>query len=124
MSPSPRTWSASPTSLVRVSEPLGDPQPSSLPRLTPSRPHGTARAMSDEPPSQKMWGGRFSGQPSELMRRINASIGFDKRLWREDIAGSTAHAAMLRERGIIDEADAAAILEGLDQIAAEYERDG
>jgi argininosuccinate lyase len=58
------------------------------------------------------------------MTRINASIGFDKRLWREDIAASKAHAAMLREQGIIGEADAAAILEALDRIAAEYERDG
>src|SRR4029079_19572154 len=58
------------------------------------------------------------------MTRINASIRFDKRLWREDIAASKAHAAMLRDQGIIAEADAAAILEGLDQIAAEYERDG
>src|SRR5881628_4068942 len=80
--------------------------------------------MSENPPKQKMWGGRFAGQASELMTRINASIAFDKRLWREDIAASKAHAAMLRDQGIISEADAAAILEGLDQIAAEYERDG
>jgi argininosuccinate lyase len=78
--------------------------------------------MSDD--GQKMWGGRFGGKPAELMARINASIGFDKRLWREDIAASKAHASMLREQGIIGEGDAAAILEGLDQIAAEYERDG
>jgi argininosuccinate lyase len=58
------------------------------------------------------------------MTRINASIGFDKRLWREDIAASKAHAAMLRDQGIIGEADAAAILEGLDLIAQEYEREG
>ena len=58
------------------------------------------------------------------MTRINASIGFDKRLWRQDIAASKAHAAMLRDQGIISEADAAAILDGLDQIAAEYDRDG
>jgi argininosuccinate lyase len=58
------------------------------------------------------------------MTRINASICFDKRLWREDIAASKAHAAMLRDQGIVSEADAAAILEGLDRIAAEYERDG
>ena len=83
---------------------------------------GNARAMSDD--GQEMWGGRFGGKPAELMARINASIGFDKRLWREDIAASKAHAAMLREQGTIGEADAAAILEGLDQIAAEYERDG
>ncbi len=81
--------------------------------------------MSETPSSQRTWGGRFETKPDELMTRINASIGFDKRLWREDIAASKAHAAMLRDQGIvIDEADAAAILEGLDQIAAEYERDG
>jgi argininosuccinate lyase len=80
--------------------------------------------MSQDPPSQKTWGGRFAGQASELMTRINASIGFDKRLWREDIAASKAHAAMLRDSGIFDEADAAAILDGLDRIAAEFERDG
>ncbi len=78
--------------------------------------------MSDD--GQEMWGGRFAGGPAELMQRINASIRFDKRLWREDIAASKAHAAMLREQGIIGDADAAAILEGLDRIAAEYERDG
>ena len=91
-------------------------------RLTAPAARGTARAMSDD--GQEMWGGRFAGGPAELMRRINASIRFDKRLWREDIAASKAHAAMLREQGIIGEADAAAILEGLDRIAAEYERDG
>jgi argininosuccinate lyase len=78
--------------------------------------------MSDD--VQEMWGGRFGGKPAELMAEINSSIRFDKRLWREDIAGSKAHAAMLREQGIISEADAAAIIEGLNQIAEEYERDG
>jgi argininosuccinate lyase len=58
------------------------------------------------------------------MTRINASIAFDKRLWREDIAASGAHAAMLRDQSIISVSDGAAILEGLDQIAAEYDRDG
>jgi argininosuccinate lyase len=80
--------------------------------------------MADKPPSQRTWGGRFEGKPAELMTRINASIRFDKRLWREDIAASKAHAAMLRDQGIIAKGDAAAILEGLDQIVAEYERDG
>jgi argininosuccinate lyase len=73
---------------------------------------------------QRTWGGRFESRPGELMTRINASISFDKRLWREDIAASKAYAAMLREQGIIAEADAAAILEGLDRVAEEYERDG
>ena len=80
--------------------------------------------MSEKPPSQKTWGGRFSGQASDLMQRINASISFDKRLWREDIAGSKAHAAMLRDQGIIPADDADAILKGLDQIAEEFGRDG
>src|SRR5437764_8795503 len=81
-----------------------------------------ARMSGDE--KQRTWGGRFAGQASELMVRINASIHFDKRLWREDIAASKAHAAMLRDQGIISEGDAGGILEGLDQIAAEYQRDG
>jgi argininosuccinate lyase len=74
--------------------------------------------------SQEMWGGRFGGKPADLMRQINASIGFDKRLWREDIAASKAHAAMLGDTGIISAEDAAAILRGLDTIAAEYEAHG
>ena len=78
--------------------------------------------MADD--GQKMWGGRFSGKPDALMTRINASIAFDKRLWREDIAASKAHAAMLRDQKIISAEDAAAILAGLDTIATEYERDG
>jgi argininosuccinate lyase len=80
--------------------------------------------MAEDKPAQRTWGGRFETKPDELMTRMNASIGFDKRLWREDIAASKAHAAMLRDQGIISEPDAAAILEGLDQIAAEYDRDG
>jgi argininosuccinate lyase len=81
-------------------------------------------AMSEKPPSQKTWGGRFSGSASDLMTRINASISFDKRFWREDIAASKAHAAMLRDQGILSEADAAAILEGLNQITKEFDREG
>ena len=80
--------------------------------------------MADKPDAQPTWGGRFKARPDELMTRINASIGFDKRLWREDISASKAHAAMLRDQGIISQVDAAAILEGLDQIAAEYDREG
>jgi argininosuccinate lyase len=73
--------------------------------------------------SQRTWGGRFGSGPDALMTRINASIRFDKRLWSEDIAASKAHAAMLRDQGIISHGDAAAILEGLDLIAGEYQRD-
>ncbi len=71
-----------------------------------------------------MWGGRFAGGPSALMREINASISFDKRLWRQDIAASKAHVAMLGTQGIVPAVDAAAIAQGLDRIAAEYEADG
>ena len=58
------------------------------------------------------------------MREINASIPFDKALWREDIRASKAHVAMLGAQGIVTAEDAATITDGLDQIAAEYERDG
>ena len=74
--------------------------------------------------SNSMWGGRFAGGPASVMREINASIPFDKRLWRQDIAGSKAHVAMLAARGIVDGEDAQAITEGLTRIAEEYERNG
>jgi len=66
-----------------------------------------------------MWGGRFAGGPAAVMREINASIAVDKRLWREDIAASRAHAAMLGQQGILSADDAAAIDNGLLQVAAE-----
>ncbi len=71
-----------------------------------------------------MWGGRFAEGPASVMREINASIPFDKRLWRQDIAASRAHVAMLGAQKIIDAADVQAIDEGLQAIAAEYEADG
>ena len=71
-----------------------------------------------------MWGGRFAEGPSSVMREINASIPFDKRMWRQDIAGSKAHVAMLGKQGIVSGEDAATIAAGLDQVAADYERDG
>ena len=58
------------------------------------------------------------------MRDINASIGFDKRLWQQDLAGSKAHAAMLGRQGIVATADIEAILAGLEQIEAEYAAGG
>jgi argininosuccinate lyase len=67
-----------------------------------------------------MWGGRFAGGPAAVMREINASISVDKRLWREDIAASKAHAAMLGKQGIVSADEASAIIEGLDQIAEDY----
>ena len=71
-----------------------------------------------------MWGGRFAAGPASIMREINASIPFDKRLWQQDIAGSKAHVAMLAQQGIVDGEDAQAITEGLNRIAAEYAADG
>jgi argininosuccinate lyase len=71
-----------------------------------------------------MWGGRFSRGPSAIMAEINNSIDFDKRLAREDIAGSEAHAAMLAARGIIDKADADSIAAGLAAIRKEVESGG
>ena len=68
-----------------------------------------------------MWGGRFKAGPDAVMAAINASIGFDRRFYGEDIAGSRAHAAMLAARGIISEADGAAIDTGLARILAEIE---
>ncbi|MEX0645821.1 MAG: lyase family protein, partial [Parvularculaceae bacterium] len=70
----------------------------------------------------KMWGGRFAAGPAAVMEAINVSIDVDKRLWREDIVGSKAHAAMLAASGIISKADGEAIAKGLDQIAGEIER--
>jgi argininosuccinate lyase len=74
--------------------------------------------------SNSMWGGRFEGGPSAIMREINASIPFDKALWRQDIAASKAHVAMLGAQGIVSVADAGLISDGLDRVAAEYEADG
>jgi argininosuccinate lyase len=74
--------------------------------------------------SNSMWGGRFAAGPASIMREINASIPFDKRLWKQDIAGSKAHVAMLAKQGIVDGEDAQAITEGLNRIAAEYEANG
>ncbi len=71
--------------------------------------------------SNAMWGGRFSMGPDAIMEEINASIGFDRRLAAQDIAGSKAHAAMLAAVGIISQEDAAAIGGGLDRIAGEIE---
>ncbi|MBO9579715.1 MAG: argininosuccinate lyase [Sphingobium sp.] len=67
-----------------------------------------------------MWGGRFAAGPAAVMREINASLPFDKRLWKQDIMGSIAHAAMLASKGILSEADAATIIAGLEEIDDEY----
>ncbi|EJL23732.1 argininosuccinate lyase [Novosphingobium sp. AP12] len=71
-----------------------------------------------------MWGGRFAQGPSAIMREINASIPFDKALWRQDIAASKAHVAMLGACGVVSGEDAVTIRDGLDAVAAEYEANG
>ena len=71
--------------------------------------------------SNAMWGGRFAAGPDAIMEAINASIGFDQRLARQDIEGSRAHAAMLAAQGILSASDAEAIREGLLTVLSEIE---
>ena len=71
--------------------------------------------------SNRMWGGRFAAAPDALMERINASIGFDKVLYAQDIAGSIAHARMLGDAGILSGTDVTAICGGLAAIRDEIE---
>ncbi len=68
-----------------------------------------------------MWGGRFKSRPDPIMEDINASIEFDRHLYRQDIAASKAHAAMLAKKGIIAAQDAKKIAHGLDTILSEIE---
>ena len=68
-----------------------------------------------------MWGGRFGSKPDPIMEEINASIDFDRHLYRQDIAASKAHAAMLAKTGIITAQDAKQIAHGLDTILSEIE---
>ena len=72
--------------------------------------------------SNKMWGGRFSRTPHAIMQDINVSIDVDRHLFRQDIAASKAHAAMLAKQGIITRHDARQIAHGLDTILSEIER--
>ncbi len=80
--------------------------------------------MSDAPDTAQantMWGGRFAAGPDAIMEAINASIGFDQRLARQDIEGSRAHASMLAQQGILTDKDAEAIREGLLTVLSEIE---
>ncbi|QUS35896.1 argininosuccinate lyase [Falsirhodobacter algicola] len=76
---------------------------------------------SDKTTANAMWGGRFAAGPDAIMTAINASIGFDKRMAAQDIAGSRAHAAMLAAQGIITDNDAEAIGQGLLTVLSEIE---
>ena len=77
--------------------------------------------MKNNGSSNQMWGGRFASGPAAIMEEINASIDFDKKLYKEDIKGSSAHAAMLAAQGIISAADYDEIEKGLKTILAEIE---
>ncbi len=85
------------------------------------KPDNAAGSDANDQSANEMWGGRFATSPDALMEAINASIGFDQRLWRQDIAGSRAHATMLGTQGIVSADDVTAILKGLDAIEARIE---
>ncbi len=68
---------------------------------------------------QKLWGGRFEGKTDELIEKLNNSLAFDARLWKQDIAGSIAHATMLGTTGIIPREDSALIVAGLKALMSE-----
>ncbi len=89
-----------------------------MPPLTsaPSTPSDTPSRNAE---ANAAWGGRFAAGPGVVMAEINASIGFDQRMWRQDIRGSQAHAAMLLQAGVLTAPDETAIREGLDAIGAE-----
>jgi len=71
--------------------------------------------------SNQMWGGRFASGPAAIMEEINASIGFDKKLYAQDIRGSIAHATMLAHQGIISAEDKDKIVHGLNTILSEID---
>ncbi len=71
--------------------------------------------------TNKMWGGRFGSGPGDIMEEINASIGFDRRLFAQDIRASKAHASMLADCSIISGEDAAEIIRGLDKVQSEID---
>jgi argininosuccinate lyase len=77
------------------------------------------KPLDNETTANAMWGGRFASGPDAVMQAINASVGFDRRLWAQDIAGSIAHCEMLVAQKIIDEDAGRRILDGLANIRAE-----
>ena len=71
--------------------------------------------------NQKLWGGRFSAQAAEILDKFNASLPFDKKLYKQDILGSQTHAKMLAKCGILTQSEAEAICKGLEQVKQEIE---
>ena len=84
-----------------------------------ARKNTTARVAKSR--SNTMWGGRYKLGPAEIMEKINASIGFDRRLYAQDIAGSLAHSDMLVAQGILTAKDGRAIRRGLIKVREEIE---
>ena len=91
-------------------------------KTSPAAPPAPEADAANAP--NRMWGGRFEASPDEAMEAINASIDFDRRLYAEDIAGSIAHVTMLARQGIVSQADADAIADGLRRVQAEIESGG
>ena len=71
--------------------------------------------------TSKLWGGRFSEATDAFVQAFTASVEFDRRLYRQDIEGSRAHAAMLCKVGVLSATDRDAIFRGLDQVLQEIE---
>jgi len=69
----------------------------------------------------KLWGGRFTGATDPVMEQFNASISYDKRMWKQDIDGSKAYVQAIQKIGIVSAEECASILEGLGTIAGEWE---
>ncbi|MCB0053194.1 MAG: argininosuccinate lyase, partial [Caldilinea sp.] len=72
--------------------------------------------------TKKLWGGRFTGKTDPLMEQFNASIVFDKQMWRVDLSGSQAYARALERAGLLTAAEAEQIVDGLEQVAGEWAR--
>ncbi len=114
------------TSMPRkTSDSEGDPQGEQPDPAEGGAQERTGESSGERPQERSqghlLWGGRFSAKPGALMQAINVSIGFDKRLAIEDLAGSKAHVAMLAAQGIISAEDEAAIQRGLADIEQEIE---
>jgi len=72
--------------------------------------------------SDKPWGGRFREETLRIVEQFTASIGFDRRMYRQDIRGSVAHARMLAAVGVLSEEEAEILVQGLERVLAEIER--
>ncbi|HYJ80154.1 MAG TPA: argininosuccinate lyase, partial [Longimicrobiaceae bacterium] len=81
----------------------------------------TALTLDPAPAPLRLWGGRFAGEPAQEMDRLNRSLPVDRRLWREDVAGSQAWAGAIAAAGVLTHAEWLALTRGLDAVAARLE---